>query len=49
MPLHEAYSAMSVEPTDNGRSMVIMGLGLSCEVRSLWMVIGPDHNENDDE
>ena len=23
MPLHEAYSAMSVEPTDNGRSMVI--------------------------
>ncbi len=22
MPLHEAYSAMSVEPTDNGRSMV---------------------------
>jgi carbon monoxide dehydrogenase subunit G len=23
MPLHEAYSAMYVEPTDNGRSMVI--------------------------
>ena len=22
MPLHEAYSTMSVEPTDNGRSMV---------------------------
>ena len=22
MPLHEAYSAMSVEPTDNGRSIV---------------------------
>jgi carbon monoxide dehydrogenase subunit G len=23
MPLHESYSAMSVEPTDNGRSMVV--------------------------
>ncbi len=23
MPLHEAYSAISVEPTDNGQSMVI--------------------------
>ncbi len=23
IPLHEAYSAMSVEPTDNGQSMVI--------------------------
>ena len=26
MPLHEAYSAMSVEPTDNGRAMVIWDL-----------------------
>ena len=40
IPLHEAYSAMSVEPTDNGRSMVIMDMDFRVKYGPFGWIMG---------
>ena len=40
MPLHEAYSAISVEPTDNGRSMVIMDMDFRVKYGPFGWIMG---------
>ena len=40
MPLHEGYSAMSVEPTNNGRSMVIWDMDYRVKFGPIGWVLG---------
>jgi carbon monoxide dehydrogenase subunit G len=40
MPLHESYSAMSVEPTDNGRSMVTWDMDYRVKFGPLGWLLG---------
>ncbi len=40
IPLHEAYSAMSVEPTDNGRSMAIWDFDYRVKFGPLGQLLG---------
>ncbi len=40
MPLLEAYSAISIEPTDNGRSMVIMDMDFRVKYGPLGWIMG---------
>ena len=40
MPLHEAYSAISVEPTDNGRSMVTWDMDYRVKFGPLGWLLG---------
>ena len=40
MPLHEGYSAMSVEPTDNGRSMVMWDMDYRVKFGPLGWLMG---------
>ena len=40
MPLHEAYSAISVEPTDNGGAMVIMDMDFRVKYGPFGWIMG---------
>ena len=40
MPLHEGYSTISVEPTDNGRSMVIWGMDFRAKYGPVGWLMG---------